>query len=173
MKSLQLIVNFTVQGQRNRPGRPGNCRTNIFDFSHELEEVASVYKDDIDVSDLSTQLEIFGTSFSEPKATIHEVIKCLQSLSASQRLLLEQVCRVGRLLPVMPAMNATSKRSFSVLRRLKSYLQSTMSQPRLNHVMVLRVYKELLDELDLYAVANEPVVANIGSVCLVPSLRDK
>jgi len=55
----------------------------------------------------------------------------------------------------MPAINATSKRSFSVLRRLKSYLQSTMSQPRLNHVMVLSIYKELLDELDLYAVANE------------------
>ncbi|MDD9818794.1 MAG: hypothetical protein OXU61_11785, partial [Gammaproteobacteria bacterium] len=88
----------------------------------QIEEVASVYKDDIDVSELSTQLEIFGTSFSEPKATIHEVIKCLQSLSASQRLLLEQVCRVGRLLLVMPATNATSERSFSVLRRLKSYL---------------------------------------------------
>ena len=107
------------------------------------------------MSELSTQLEIFGTSFSEPKATIHEVIECLQSLSASQHLLLEQVCRVGRLLLVMPAMNATSERSFSVLRRLKSYLQSTMSQPRLNHVMVLSIYKELLDELDLYAVANE------------------
>ena len=52
-------------------------------------------------------------------------------------------------------MNATSERSFSVLRRLKSYLRSTMSQPRLNHVMVLSIYKELLDELDLYAVANE------------------
>ena len=54
----------------------------------QIEEVASVYKDDIDVSEFSTQLVIFGTSFSEPKATIHEVIKCLQSLSASQRLLL-------------------------------------------------------------------------------------
>ena len=85
---------------------------------------------------------------------IHEVIKCLQSLSASQRLLLEQVCRVGRLLLVMPETNATSERSFSVLRRLKSYLPWAM-QTRLNHVMVLSIYKELLDELDLYAVANE------------------
>ena len=68
MKSLQLIVNFTVQGRRNRPGRPGNCRTNIFDFSHEIEEVASVYKDHIDVSELSTQLEIFGTSLSASRS---------------------------------------------------------------------------------------------------------
>ena len=124
-------------------------------FLTESRKVTSVYKDDIDVSELSTQLEIFGTSFSKPKATLHEVVKCLQSLSASQRLLLEQVCRVGRLLLVMPATNATSERSFSVLRRLKSYLRSTMSQPRLNHVMVLSIYKGLLDELDLYAVANE------------------
>jgi len=29
------------------------------------------------------------------------------------------------------------------------------TQRRLNHVMVLSIYKELLDELDLYAVANE------------------
>ena len=30
-----------------------------------------------------------------------------------------------------------------------------MSQPRLNHVMVLSINKELFDELDMYAVANE------------------
>ena len=55
----------------------------------------------------------------------------------------------------MPATNATSKHSFSVLRRLKSYLRSTMSQLRLNHMMILSIYKKLVDELDLNAVANE------------------
>ena len=30
-----------------------------------------------------------------------------------------------------------------------------MSQPRLNHVMILNIYKELLDKLDLCAVAKE------------------
>ena len=34
-------------------------------------------------------------------------------------------------------------------------LWSSMSQPRLNYVMVLSVYKELLNEVDFYAVANE------------------
>jgi len=63
-------------------------------------------------------------------------------------------------------MNATSERSFSVLRRLKSYLRSTMSQPRLNHVMVLSIYKELLDELDLYAIANEFVGGSKYRLCL-------
>ena len=41
-----------------------------------------------------------------------------------------------------------------------------MSQPRLNHVMVLSIYKELLDELDLYAVANEFVGSSEYMLCL-------
>ena len=52
-----------------------------------------------------------------------------------------------------------------------------MSQPRLNHVMVLSIYKELLDELDLYAEANEFVGSSEYRLrllnSLVPSLRDK
>ena len=53
------------------------------DFSHEIEEVTSVYKDDIDVSELSTQLEILGTSFSEPKATSTQSSVCRASLPVS------------------------------------------------------------------------------------------
>lgn len=36
-----------------------------------------------------------------------------------------------------------------------TYLRSTMGQNRLNHVMVLNIYKEQVDELDLTAIANE------------------
>ena len=43
------------------------------DFSHEIEEVTSVYKDDIDVSELSTQLEIFGTRAKSHNPRSHQV----------------------------------------------------------------------------------------------------
>ena len=62
---------------------------------------------------------------------------------------------VNGLIPVMPATNASSERSFSTLRRVKSYLRSTMNQTRLNHTMVLHIYKEMLDDLELNSVANE------------------
>ena len=55
----------------------------------------------------------------------------------------------------MPSTNVASERSFSTMKRLKTYLQSTMGQSRLNHLMVLNVYKEVLDKLDLTTVANE------------------
>ena len=55
------------------------------------------------------------------------------------------VCKLLSLVLVMPATNAVSERSFSCLRRLKSYLRATMSQSRLNNVMVLHVHENLTD----------------------------
>ena len=62
---------------------------------------------------------------------------------------------------VMPASNAMSERSFSTLRRVKTYLRSTMCQDRLNYLMILHVHKERTDALDLKEVANEFVGLNI------------
>ena len=61
----------------------------------------------------------------------------------------------------MPASNAMSERSFSTLRRVKTYLRSTMRQDRLNYLMILHVHKERTDALDLKEVANEFVGLNI------------
>ena len=54
----------------------------------------------------------------------------------------------------MPATNATSERSFSALRRVKSYLRSTMGEERLSSLLMLHVHKDLTDSLDLLEVAN-------------------
>jgi hypothetical protein len=58
---------------------------------------------------------------------------------------------------VLPATNAASERSFSSMKRIKSYLRSTMGQSRLNYLMTLNIkfYKELVDKLDLISIANE------------------
>ena len=41
------------------------------------------------------------------------------------------------------------------MRRIKTYLRSTMSQDRLNHIILLHCHKDLTDSLDLIAVANQ------------------
>ena len=60
----------------------------------------------------------------------------------------------------MPSTNASSEWSFSAMKRLKTYLRSTMGQSRLNHLMVLNTYKEMLDSMDIVSVANEFIQAN-------------
>ena len=55
----------------------------------------------------------------------------------------------------MPSTNAMSERSFSALRRVKSYLQSAMTHTQFNHLLLLHVPKNFTDSLDLVAVINE------------------
>ena len=54
----------------------------------------------------------------------------------------------------MPATNAVSERSFSALKRTKTYLRSTTGQDRLNHLMLLHVQKEIADATDMVEVAD-------------------
>ena len=61
---------------------------------------------------------------------------------------------------VAPATNAQSERIFSKMKRIKTYLRSTMTNCRLNNLMVLSVHKELLDSLDLISVGNDFVSKN-------------
>ncbi len=58
----------------------------------------------------------------------------LLSLSQRQRLLVPQVVARLQFIPIIPTTIATSERSFSALRLLKSYLRTTPLQERLNYV---------------------------------------
>ena len=86
---------------------------------------------------------------------MHDVVHYLQSLSYGQQTLVSSVITLAKLILVMPATNASSERSFSSLRLIKSYLRSTMTGSRLNHLMMMYVHKEKCDRLDLVNVANE------------------
>ena len=60
-----------------------------------------------------------------------------------------------RLLLVNPASSATAERSFSSLRRLKTYLRATCGQKRLNNLSICHVHKDVVDELDVNELMKE------------------
>ena len=55
----------------------------------------------------------------------------------------------------MPATNAVDGRSFSALRRGKTYLNSTTGESRLNHYMMLHVHEDGTYASTLVDVAND------------------
>ena len=126
------------------------------EFSDEKKKVCELYHE-IDGSQLNVQLESLATYFKSENipVSLKECVKYLQSLSDDAKSFYSEVCTLIQLILVMPATNALSERSFSVMCRIKSYLRSIMWQERLNHIMVLNIYKEQLDKLDLVAIANE------------------
>ncbi len=125
------------------------------DYSEELQFVQTFYGSDFDPVQLSTHLEIFSNVFHQSKrVTLSDILVYFRG-GSSQIHLISQVGKLLMLLLVMPATNAQSERSFSAVRRIKSYLRTTMSQQRLNHLMILHVHQSETDNLDLIQVAND------------------
>ena len=124
-------------------------------YSQELDQVLDVYGTDLNASNLRAQLEILSSNLPDDVVDLAGVQEHLQGMSRAEKSLLSEVILVMKLILVMPATNASSERSFSALRRVKSYLRSTMTQERLNHLMVLLVHKERTDHLALRDVAND------------------
>ena len=65
-----------------------------------------------------------------------------------------------RLLLISPASSCEAERSFSALRKLKTWLRSTMTQVRLNYVVVCHVHWDILSELSCQKIAKEFVMSN-------------
>ena len=166
-EALDLIVQ-TIKNRFDQPGYSVyQCLENLLlkaakkeDFSEELNLATSIYGSDMHESNLQMQLQTLGTTIQEKVLTIFDIRNHLQQLTAAERTLLNEVVTVMKLVLVMPATNATSERSFSAMRRVKSYLRSTMGQERLNYLMTLHVHKESTDSLNLVQVANEFVSDN-------------
>ena len=112
------------------------------------------------MANLEAQLGMLGSNCKEKEiSSIYDIRECLQQFSSAERTLLNEVVTVMKLL-VLPATNASSERSFSALRQIKSYLRSTMGQERLNRLMTLHVHNDLIGSLDLVEVANQFVIGN-------------
>ena len=128
-------------------------------FDESLGCVTALYKNDFDRSLLSAQLQNLGPAFTQfsraEPASLRDCFKFLRDLSPAQRSFFSEVCRLAQLILVMPSTNAVSERTFSAMRRLKTYLRSTMAQSRLNHLMILNIYQEDVDSLDIDTIANE------------------
>ena len=139
------------------------CKGETYDA--ELDYVCDFYKGDLSRAQLEVQLPLLQALCDTEgisELTIHDVVRILGGLSSAERVAFASVWTAMKLLLVMPATNASSERSFSALRRIKTYLRTTMTQQRLNSLMVLHVHKEKTDALDLLQVGREFVTGREG-----------
>jgi hypothetical protein len=112
-----------------------------------MKEVTDFYSTDIISSRLEAQLQLFHSTVSPN--SLQSVISYLKSLSTAEKDFYSEIIKIAKLILVMPATNATCERSFSALRRLKTWLRSTTSQARLNWCMLLHIHKQRTDNICL------------------------
>jgi hypothetical protein len=90
-------------------------------------------------------------------------IRTMASMMKTSPIIISMFSEVAlaiRILMTIPVTTAAPERSFSSLRRLKTYLRSTMSNQRLNNVALLHCHKERADHIDLLEIAKEFIAGN-------------
>jgi Domain of unknown function (DUF4371)/hAT family C-terminal dimerisation region len=104
---------------------------------------------------LHIQLAMLKQMIGTTEVTLQVVVSQLVGLDPVVRGLFPQVEQLVRLLLTIPCSSAEAERSFSGLRRLKTYLRNSMGHARLNHLAVLHVHQAMTDGIDLVAVARD------------------
>ena len=91
----------------------------------------------------------------EKRVGIKDAITIISSLNIFQKLLVSEVLKLVKLILTVPATNAVSERSYSTLRRFKSYLRSSMTQELLSFCLILATYNVKVDKIKLFDVVNQ------------------
>lgn len=109
---------------------------------------------DIDHERLTVQISMARQQQWE-MSSVNAVADRLRSLDPAIRKMFNDLEQLVRLLLTVPCSNAEAERSFSALRRLKTYLRNSMKQGRLNHLAVMHVHQDRLDIVNQTAIAKE------------------
>lgn len=117
----------------------------------ENTELLNPYPE-VDPEALKLEIKLFLKNNSI--SCLSDAVTAFKEMVPEVRNLFRNVECLVKLLLVSPASSCEAERSFSALRRLKSYLRTTMSQPRLNQVALCYVHKERLDKVDIRKVAQ-------------------
>jgi hypothetical protein len=131
------------------------CNNGLREY-HQLEEMLLLGKvnsivvqkyPELQAESFPSQLEMFKHT---TKATsLHDAQLAYRKMSPDVRSLFAQVFTLMKLLLVCPVSSCECERTFSALRRLKTWLRQSMTQHRLNYVAVCHVHQQTLDDVSV------------------------
>ena len=128
-------------------------------INDNLQKVCEHFGEDFDHSRLKNKLHVLSDLIPECNPSLRDIQNSVISLNTAKGLFSE-VLKLLQLLYVIPASTASAERSFSSLRRVKTYLRNAMNASRLNHLMILHEHKHKTDELYLNKIAEEFIARN-------------
>ena len=97
---------------------------NLQDKSEELKFMDKLYNDDVNISVLTAQMEIFQVLLKDGDYFCFDIIIVkIKELPNPEREMIKEVITLSKLILVSPAINAAGERSFSTARRLKTWLR--------------------------------------------------
>ena len=134
------------------------------DFHAEYNNVLAMYCKDFDDNRYQAQLETLSEYCKELGIiSVCMIAEVLNNLIVEGHL--TEVIKLAKFILMIPATNSTSERSCSLLKLIKTCLQSAMKQSRFNQLMILCACKSQVDEIDLTEIASTFVDKSEGGSC--------
>ena len=120
------------------------CESNPDDKHFEC--VSEFYSLDIDLLKAQHQLlKHFKSQYVTSQVSVPEMLKLLIEKQTCH--MIPELAKAIKIYSVIPATSCSSERSFSCLRRLKTYLRSTMKQDRLSSLALLNIEREFVNRV--------------------------
>ena len=123
-----------------------------------ISSVYTFYKNDLSsVEDLQFELQMLKRLVKSEKSPVTSItcfISMYKSLTKEVRDMLPNITRLVTILLVVGVSGASAERSFSVLRRLKTWLRSTMTQARMTQLSILAIEREKSGETECLKIAR-------------------
>ena len=125
----------------------------------EMFQVTSKYPE-LDLRELQRELPMLSSFLKQQDvatdySSFHKILKCLERLPSATQLIIPQITTLVKLIQVFPSTAAESERSFSSLRRIKTYLRSTMTQKRLSEVALCNMHQSYCDRVNISHIAKQ------------------
>ena len=135
------------------------------DTENERKYIDIMYNEELSCHSLTNEV---GT----PKVILNgniveyfdDILKCVKG-QQHQLMMIPNIVNLLKLLLVNPATSVSAERSFSLARRLNTWMRSTMLSSPLNAMAILHERKTLTDRLNLTDIAKEFVCRNESRTC--------
>jgi hypothetical protein len=125
----------------------------------DLKTCLGVHENDFNISDLLLELhklpKMFSNLVTRDQFTLAHIQQHFVQQDATVKHVFSEVQLLLTLLMTIPASVASAERSHSALKRLKTYLRSTMTEERLTHLLLLHVHKNEAAAIDLEEIFTE------------------
>ena len=84
-----------------------------------------------------------------------DIVEKLKTISLQERVIINIVITNVKMVRTTGAANATPERSFSLARRVKTWLRSSMTKKSINALTILHSNKDIVGKLSLVAIGND------------------
>lgn len=113
-------------------------------------KIVEFYKDDFCAKNLKLHRDMFLNITKQRNVVINNLKDIVtffkKNLEISE--LLDKNFQLIKILLTISVTSYMTERSFSALRRLKTYLRSTMGQRRLNNITIMYVHSDITNKID-------------------------